>query len=239
MSRMATTTKGWGLYPRIGQWMCCIILALWLHSCGTGRNAVSRGKAEKQTVQTHQSTNRQPAGNTVPSPVPTKAKAVVDEGYSWLGTKYKYGGSTKAGTDCSGMIVEIFLKTLNVKLPRTSWEQQAYCIPVNIELLQPGDLIFFAPNNRNQVSHVGLYIGNDNMIHASPTQGVTITNIFDNYFRRHFHSAGRVAALVNETPTNSSTTPQQKPTKVISIQLDDLENVLNQKTDSIFSSFND
>lgn len=86
---------------------------------------------------------------------------LISEAKKWIGTKYRYGGhSRKDGTDCSGMVMELFLKVFDIKLPRNSAQQQEFCSSIRQKDLQAGDLMFFATGkNRNRVSHVGLYIG--------------------------------------------------------------------------------
>ena len=173
----------------------------------------------------------------------SKVNEIVREAYTWLGTKYVYGGHSKSGTDCSGMVMEVFLKVLNLKLPRSSQEQQAYCRPIERNCLLPGDLIFFCPGTKNQVSHVGIYIGDNNMIHASASQGVMVSNIYENYFVRHYHSSGHVDGLDNGNSeprsVSSSLSSTPLPTSSRSIHIDDLEKVLETKTDSILSIYMD
>lgn len=118
--------------------------------------------------------------------------ALVAEAARWLGVPYKYAGNDKKGVDCSGLTSQVFLKTLNVKMPRSSREQQQWCTNIRKENLQPGDLVFFATgSNRNRVSHVGLYIGNGDIIHASSSRGVIISNLTENYYLKRYHSSGR------------------------------------------------
>lgn len=118
--------------------------------------------------------------------------ALVAEAARWLGVPYKYAGNDKKGVDCSGLTSQVFLKTLNVKMPRSSREQQQWCINIRKENLQPGDLVFFATgSDRNRVSHVGIYIGNGDIIHASSSRGVIISNLTEAYYLKRYHSSGR------------------------------------------------
>lgn len=118
--------------------------------------------------------------------------ALVAEAARWLGVPYKYAGNDKKGVDCSGLTSQVFLKTLNVKMPRSSREQQQWCTNIKKENLQPGDLVFFATgSNRNRVSHVGIYIGNGDIIHASSSRGVIISNLGETYYLSRYHSSGR------------------------------------------------
>lgn len=118
--------------------------------------------------------------------------ALIAEASRWVGVPYKYAGNDKRGVDCSGLTSQVFLKTLNVKLPRSSREQQQWCSNIKKENLQPGDLVFFATgSNRSRVSHVGIYVGNGEMIHASSSRGVIISNLGETYYNSRYHSSGR------------------------------------------------
>lgn len=219
------------------------------YSCGTGRNAVSRGKMTAQSQNTGKPTQSKEERHDV-SRQAFGGNDLVAEAYTWLGTRYQYGGHSKKGTDCSGMIMEIFLKVMNIKLPRASWEQQEYCRSVNLNNISPGDLVFFSTAKNRKVSHVGMYIGNGEIIHASPSRGVIISNLGENYFQRNYHSSGSVGtsggmATVNRKNTKQQSEPEislpqaKTPTTSISVRLEDLENVLDMKSDSIMSQFMD
>lgn len=121
---------------------------------------------------------------------------LIKEAKSWLGTMYKYGGHSKEGTDCSGFVMQVFLKVYDIKLPRSSKAQHAYCTEIKQSKMQVGDLVFFATGkSKTTVSHVGIYIGNGEFIHASSSKGVVISKLEQNYYQRTFISAGRVAAV--------------------------------------------
>lgn len=94
---------------------------------------------------------------------------------SWLGTPYLYGGETRDSVDCSAFVMNVF-KEVNIDLPRTSSEQNLYGRSTNLANAEPGDLIFFN-DSTGLVSHVGIYVGNGVMIHASSTVGVTYQKI--------------------------------------------------------------
>lgn len=117
---------------------------------------------------------------------------LIDEATRWIGVPYRYGGTEKRGVDCSGLTSQVFLKILDVKMPRSSREQQQWCQHINRDKLRPGDLVFFATgSNPNRVSHVGIYIGNGDMIHASSSRGVIVSNLDEKYYTRTYHSSGR------------------------------------------------
>ncbi|MDM5332398.1 NlpC/P60 family protein [Ureibacillus composti] len=117
-----------------------------------------------------------------------------DIALQWKGTPYVYGGSSKNGTDCSGFTSKVFAE-LGVKLNRTSGGQYQQGTSVSKSNLQVGDLVFFNTSGSG-VSHVGIYIGNGNMISAATSDGVTIDSINDPYYwGSRYIGAKRVAKL--------------------------------------------
>ena len=108
----------------------------------------------------------------------------------WYGTRYRLGGTTKKGVDCSAFVQAVFLGAYAVSLPRTAREQHRIARKISRTELQEGDLLFF--NTTGGVSHVGIYLQNNKFIHASASKGVTISDLFDPYYLRRFISAGRV-----------------------------------------------
>ena len=123
-------------------------------------------------------------------------KRLIKEAKKWLGVKYEYGGSTKDGTDCSGFVMKVFLSVYDIKLPRTSRDQQVFCKRIKKSELKIGDLVFFATTkNKKKVSHVGIYIGDGEFIHASSSKGVVISKLSQGYYTRNYHSSGRVPGV--------------------------------------------
>lgn len=117
---------------------------------------------------------------------------LIREASTWVGVPYRYAGNDKKGVDCSGLTSQVYLKVLDVKIPRSSREQQQWCDNVNKDNLLPGDLVFFATgSDPNRVSHVGLYVGNGDIIHASWSSGVIVSNLNEKYYLKRYHSAGR------------------------------------------------
>jgi cell wall-associated NlpC family hydrolase len=116
----------------------------------------------------------------------TKLLAFIDD---WYGTRYRYGGSTKAGTDCSGFTGNLMLAVFGITMPRIAKDQYAACKKIKKKNMQQGDLVFF--NTRGGVSHVGVYMGNNKFIHASTSRGVMISDLDDDYYHKTFIGAGR------------------------------------------------
>lgn len=115
------------------------------------------------------------------------------EARRWLGTPYRYGGRDRNGTDCSGLVMELFRTVCAIKIPRTTVEQKAYCTIVARNKARAGDLVFFGTGKGSgQVSHVGLYIGKGEMIHASSSRGVMVSRVDAGYWGERFRSIGRI-----------------------------------------------
>lgn len=148
-----------------------------------------------------------------PAATSKMGKALVSEARKWLGTPYVYGGHSRKGTDCSGFLMEVFRECAGISLPRSSREQQAYCHPIDREYLAVGDLVFFSSKRSGgRVSHVGMYIGDGRMIHASSSRGVVEDDLASQYFVTYYQGAGRVPQLANANPiptksTQSGTNP--------------------------------
>ena len=108
----------------------------------------------------------------------------------WWETKYRYGGSSKKGIDCSAFSGLLFTSVFDVNIPRTARDQYDACSKVDKSNMAEGDLVFF--NTRGGISHVGVYLGDGYFVHASTSNGVTINNLdSDEYYQKRFISAGR------------------------------------------------
>jgi len=114
----------------------------------------------------------------------------------WYGTRYKMGGTTKSGIDCSAFVQTIFLSAYAVTLPRMAKDQYKVTRRISRTELKEGDLLFF--NTRGGVSHVGIYLQNNKFVHAS-VSGVMISDMFEPYYVKHFIAAGRVGNVNNNS----------------------------------------
>ncbi|MEO7264503.1 MAG: C40 family peptidase [Ferruginibacter sp.] len=108
----------------------------------------------------------------------------------WWNTKYRYGGTSKKGIDCSAFTGLLMSCVYAVRMPRTAKQQYAETQRVNKEELTEGDLVFF--NTKRGVSHVGAYLGDGYFVHASSSNGVTINNLDEEYYSKRYIGAGRV-----------------------------------------------
>lgn len=114
---------------------------------------------------------------------------VINYAKTLIGIPYQWGGTTTAGLDCSGFIDYVFQQSQGITLPRTA--VQLYTnIGLAVPSPSPGDLVFFDTTlTKTGVSHVGIYIGNGQFIHASSSKGVTISNISNSYWNQCYIGA--------------------------------------------------
>nr|WP_315292786.1 NlpC/P60 family protein [Serratia proteamaculans] len=117
--------------------------------------------------------------------------AKISEHYAkWKGTRYKFGGASLSGIDCSAFIQIFFKEKFSKHLPRTTIEQRKLGVPVVKNNLTLGDLIFFTMSKDER--HVGVYIGNGQFMHASSSQGVTISRLNTPYWQQRYHQSRRI-----------------------------------------------
>ena len=125
-----------------------------------------------------------PEGSTVAPP--NVHGGVVGIAMRYLGVPYVWGGSTPRGFDCSGLVMYVFAQ-IGVSLPHSSYAQYGMGTPVSISELQPGDLVFFAG-----ASHVGIYIGGGQFIHAPHTGDVVKISSLSGYYSSNFAGGRRI-----------------------------------------------
>ena len=122
-----------------------------------------------------------------------KQKLLEDAQY-FKGGRYVWGGTTPEGFDCSGYVQYLYKKH-NIHLPRTAWQQSKRGHDIEKEELQKGDLLFFLTDKKRgiPITHVGIYIGNGNFIHAaSKEKGIIISPITHGSYAETFVSAKRI-----------------------------------------------
>ena len=120
----------------------------------------------------------------------TRGEEVADFALGLRGVPYRYGGATRAGFDCSGLVFYSH-RQLGLAVPRTSQDQADGARQIKESKLRRGDLVFFRIGSR-RVNHVGIYIGDRRFVHA-PGAGkpVTVNSLDDEYYAQRFSSAGR------------------------------------------------
>ena len=111
--------------------------------------------------------------------------------YEWIGTKYRYAGESRKGIDCSGFVSDVYQKVYGIQLSGGSADIWKTVKPVQKNELKEGDLLFFKIR-KGRVSHVGLYLGNNKMVHASVKSGVIISDLNEIYYKKYYFNAGRM-----------------------------------------------
>jgi cell wall-associated NlpC family hydrolase len=129
-----------------------------------------------------------PATST-PTPVSSLATAVVQEAKKLMGIPYVWGGSKTSGFDCSGFIYYVFNKA-GISTSRYNAEG-FYSRSHYVDQPQAGDLVFFENTYKSGISHVGIYLGDNQFIHADENKGIAITSLSSNYFKAHFEGFKR------------------------------------------------
>lgn len=109
----------------------------------------------------------------------------------WYGVPYKYGGCQKSGVDCSCFTSNLFSEVYGRKLGRTAGEIYKETEKISAGKMREGDLVFFIINGKS-ISHVGVYLKDNKFVHASTSKGVIISDLNESYYKKYFHSAGRI-----------------------------------------------
>lgn len=126
----------------------------------------------------------------------SRVNNLVQTARSYTGTPYKFGGTTRAGMDCSALLFHSF-RSIDIDLPRTSELQAKKGKKVRIKELKVGDMVFFATGKRKRkINHAGIVTvvrGKKDVrfIHASTSLGVTESNLYSDYYRKRFRKARR------------------------------------------------
>ncbi|MGO3183667.1 MAG: C40 family peptidase [Aequorivita sp.] len=179
---------------------------LLLISCGTTKNTgkVSHATIDKNISKTKKDKRVKPNKNSSlaeldmesedESPKEIK-KEIIDYAKTFQGTKYKFGGMTEAGMDCSGLMCVAFEKE-NISLPRISRDMAKQGVLVSYKDIEEGDLVFFKTSRRNVITHVGLVVeskkGEVKFIHSSTSAGVIISSLNETYWKKAFAEVRRV-----------------------------------------------
>lgn len=140
------------------------------------------------------------------------AEALVNEANEWLGTPYMWGGNDYAGVDCSGFLVAVYRDAAGINLPRTTKKQREHCLDVDNGDRAVGDILFFSSKRSDgQVAHVGMYIGDNKMIHSSSSRGVVVDDLSIKYYKEHFLGVGRPPMLADAHPVARKHKPKDTP----------------------------
>lgn len=117
-----------------------------------------------------------------------RLKSIVD---GYLGVPYREGGMNRYGLDCSGFVCRVY-REVDVKLPHSSRKLAVMGRPISRRNALPGDLVFFKGGRYHGINHVGIYMGDNQIIHASRERGITYASLNTDYFRRSFAGIRRI-----------------------------------------------
>ena len=160
-------------------------LLLLMIACGSKQNTRTSRTTKTTTRTTSSATNSN-----------AKAEQIISYAKSFEGVKYRYGGTSRSGMECSGLIFTAF-KQAGFQLPRVSRDMATRGKAISLSQINPGDLLFFQTNkSRNVINHVGLIVSNSggeiSFIHATTSRGVIVSKLTENYWRSAFVGARRV-----------------------------------------------
>lgn len=155
------------------------------------RQRLGDGQKQLQTMTNTMRTAMLSAG-----PEATGLHPFVRVASRYMGTPYVWGGESRYGFDCSGLIIRV-MRDLGYKtLPHSAAEQFRYGTPIAKSLLKPGDLVFFANTYKPGISHVGIYIGDGRFIQAASTsKGTIVSRLSEAYYAKHYAGARRLATI--------------------------------------------
>lgn len=122
-------------------------------------------------------------------------QTLYNEAASWIGVPYKYGGTSRSGIDCSGLVYLMYQSVYSKTISRQSAAiLENNCTRISKSNLRAGDLVFFRTDGKKTTTpnHVGIYLKNNKFIHASSSKGVVVSDLTTDYYVRNWITAGRV-----------------------------------------------
>ena len=110
----------------------------------------------------------------------------------WLGTRYRYGGRTKKGIDCSDFTSILYKNAYNIDLAGSAGDIFKKAVSITKSELKEGDMVFFKIRRR-RISHVGVYLADNKFAHATTRAGVVISDLSEPYYKKYFFKGGNIA----------------------------------------------
>lgn len=184
----------------IAMFLSAVVLATGTWSCGSSKSAAKT--AYEQSPGNNKGNSKKDKKRPLPPGARIEVqKALVTKAREWIGTPYVYGGDSKKGADCSGFIMSLYRDAVGIKLPRNSAAQKDFCVGLDKDRIEVGDLVFFSsPRSGSNVAHVGMYVGDNTFIHSSSSKGVIESDLSQKYYVTHFRGIGRVPAIAEVLP---------------------------------------
>ncbi|WP_340616480.1 bifunctional murein DD-endopeptidase/murein LD-carboxypeptidase [Xenorhabdus entomophaga] len=169
-----------------------ILAAVTLTACSSPDSKLRNKHTETHAVNSQKHFLLQPSQDefeTLVNNLDIKSK-LLNQYADWKGVTYRLGGNTKRGIDCSAFVQRTFHDQFGMDLPRSTSEQQRIGQTVSRSKLRAGDLVLFKTGR--YMRHVGIYIGNNQFVHASTSSGVIVSKLTDNYWNKRYYGARRV-----------------------------------------------
>lgn len=183
------------MYPSLRVPTFCLLLSSVLVLTGTVVGCTSSRSASHTDVQADEA--------WTPEQVKARIRAAAAE---WSGTPHEWGGSSLDGVDCSGLVQSVYKSQFNVSVPRTTEDQATTGQTVSRSTLQPGDLVFFRITKTSKNRHVGIYISENEFLHASSSSGVRVSSLDTSYWTDRWWKARRVLNTDHRASSTSSDT---------------------------------
>ena len=164
-------------------------------ACGPGKRKRTYSKTRTVTVE-GSTEDTSPRKSKKEERINEKAEAIISTAMTFSGTRYKYGGTTKKGMDCSGLVF-VSLKENDILFPRTSYQMAMEGQKIDVDDVQKGDLLYFKTSKSGKrINHVGLVVevdGDDiRFIHATTSRGVLVSSLREGYWKYAFVKAMRI-----------------------------------------------
>lgn len=175
---------------------------------GAASNSGANPRANRN-VQTSRPSKKTPSNQYLASA--GNAGDLIAEARKHLGTRYKWGGNTTRGFDCSGFVKYVYNQSKGVSLPRTSKEQAKVGQTVARSQLKPGDIVSFRTRSGSRINHSGIYIGNGKFIHSSSGKGQVRIDSLDSGFYKQRFAFGRRVSGGSATPKKETESQKPKP----------------------------
>lgn len=162
--------------------VCVLVSAAMLAACSSDTNTKSQAKS-----QVYRSIYKSDLSDPIMA-----ISRLSEQQHEWKGTRYRLGGNSKSGIDCSGFMQVTFKELFGIDLPRTTTEQAKAGERISKDELRTGDLVFFKTGRGPNGKHVGVYVKNGQFLHASTKGGVIYSDLESPYWSKAFWQARRL-----------------------------------------------
>ncbi len=190
------------IVPEMGWRISVVFLLFFMVGCGAVKKRTTYGKKRKITVVAAETAppdateNSDSLASSAPTPTLEKADKIINTALSYSGVRYKYGGTSTKGMDCSGLLYVSFSRH-EVEIPRTSHQLAEQGKRIRVEEVERGDLLFFKTKARGKrINHVGLVVSvsDDDIkfIHATTSRGVIVSSLREGFWNYAFVKATRI-----------------------------------------------